>query len=216
MKQNSSNHLHSTNNSNCISDSPLFGWLVAFFTQSFASQTSMTKLISAMKVCWYGKVTVFCRHTWCCSMAGRQMRKVSSKTCLALLTHQLCGINGAHQVSMATPSNRDLQTWWPTAHVEQAQVCLKIPVQTFMQFSVANQDYAEFTQTSCSCFCHSWPTKRSTETWQGPRGTNAPSGLQNGFLQFWLWSLLTISEIIILLVFYTFPCFPNPVVVFHL
>lgn len=117
MKQNSSNHLHSTSNSNCISDSPLFGWLVAFFTQSFASQTSMTKLISAMKVCWYGKVTVFCRLTWCCSMAGRQMRKVSSKTCLALLTHQLCGTNGAHQVSMATPSNWDLQTCGDPQHM---------------------------------------------------------------------------------------------------
>lgn len=111
MKQNSSNHLYCTSNSNFTSDCLPF-----FFFLKALHEHEQTHICYDGLLIWQG-YTVFCRHTCWCSTARGQMRKVSFTRFLALLAHQVCGMNGAHQISMAAPSNWDLQKCGHPQHV---------------------------------------------------------------------------------------------------
>lgn len=108
----------------------------------------MSKLISATKVCRHGNITRSFADTPAVAPwhAGRWERSHLRAT---LLAHEVCGIKRAHQISMAAPSNWDLQT------------CGHPQDRWSEHVSVCKRLYEHLHNPACNLAWQTWPMQTS-------------------------------------------------------
>lgn len=128
----------------------------------FLNWAEQTHIYKEYLLPWKGH-TFFCKHTRCCSMAHRQITKVSYKI-LPSLAHQACGTSDeTHQVSTAAAWNESCKC------VVCLQSSLQTPAQTCMSFSMAQTSPGH--QAPASAVDRAPKDHRDVE---GPEGNRCP------------------------------------------